>query len=177
MLSVEEARQRIISKFHILDKEYSSILDSLGQVIAEDIYSKVSVPPLDNSAMDGFAVRSVETNGANEDNPVRLEVRGCILAGELAPAIDQKESCCEIMTGSVMPTGFDAVIPVEQVEITNEGGRAFILINQSVQSGRNVRFSGADFKPGQVIAKKGQLLNPHILMAINARIPRELFHT
>ena len=55
MLSVEEARERIISKFHILDKEYSSILDSLGQVIAADIYSQVSVPPLHNSAMDGFA--------------------------------------------------------------------------------------------------------------------------
>ena len=49
-----------------------------------------------------------------------------------------------------MPTGFDAVIPVEQVEITDEGGRAFIVINQSVQTGRNVRFSGEDFKPGPV---------------------------
>ena len=137
-------------------------------VLARDVISTEEVPNFSNSAMDGFAVRSVETNGANEDNPVRLEVRGCILAGELAPAIDQKESCCEIMTGSVMPTGFDAVIPVEQVEITDEGGRAFIVINQSVQTGRNVRFSGEDFKPGQVVAKKGQLLNPHILMAINA---------
>jgi len=137
-------------------------------VLARDVISTEEVPNFSNSAMDGFAVRSVETNGANEDNPVRLEVRGCILAGELAPVIDQKESCCEIMTGSVMPTGFDAVIPVEQVEITDEGGRAFIVINQSVQTGRNVRFSGEDFKPGQVVAKKGQLLNPHILMAINA---------
>ena len=137
-------------------------------VLARDVISTEEVPNFSNSAMDGFAVRSVETNGANEDNPVRLEVRGCILAGELAPAIDQKESCCEIMTGSVMPTGFDAVIPVEQVEITDEDGRVFIVINQSTQTGRNVRFSGEDFKPGQVVAKKGQLLNPHILMAINA---------
>ena len=137
-------------------------------VLARDVISTEEVPNFSNSAMDGFAVRSVEANGANEDNPVRLEVRGCILAGELAPAIDQKESCCEIMTGSVMPTGFDAVIPVEQVEITDEDGRAFIVINQSTQTGRNVRFSGEDFKPGQVVAKKGQLLNPHILMAINA---------
>ena len=137
-------------------------------VLARDVISTEEVPNFSNSAMDGFAVRSVETNGANEDNPVRLEVRGCILAGELAPVIDQKESCCEIMTGSVMPSGFDAVIPVEQVEITDEGGKAFIVINQSVQTGRNVRFSGEDFKPGQVVAKKGQLLNPHILMAINA---------
>jgi len=137
-------------------------------VLARDVISTEEVPNFSNSAMDGFAVRSVETNGANEDNPVRLEVRGCILAGELAPVIDQKESCCEIMTGSVMPTGFDAVIPVEQVEITDEDGRAFIVINQSTQTGRNVRFSGEDFKPGQVVAKKGQLLNPHILMAINA---------
>ena len=70
MLSVEEARQRIISKFHILDKEYSSILDSLGQVIAEDIYSKVSVPPLDNSAMDGFALKTEDIVSASETNVV-----------------------------------------------------------------------------------------------------------
>ena len=70
MLSVEEARQRIISKFHILDKEDSSILDTLGQVIAEDIYSKVSVPPLDNSAMDGFALKDEDIMSASETNIV-----------------------------------------------------------------------------------------------------------
>jgi len=137
-------------------------------VLAEDVISTEEVPHFSNSAMDGFAVRSVETNGADANNPLKLVVRGCILAGELAPKIDQKGSCCEIMTGSVMPTGFDAVIPIEQVEFYDKDGRASIVINQSVQSGRNVRFSGEDFKPGQVIAKKGQLLNPHILMAINA---------
>ena len=137
-------------------------------VLAGDVISTEEVPHFSNSAMDGFAVRSFETNGANADNPIRLEVSGCILAGELAPEIDQNESCCEIMTGSIMPTGFDAVIPVEQVEFIDKDGKTFIVINQSVKSGRNVRFSGEDFKPGQMIAKKGQLLNPHILMAINA---------
>ena len=136
-------------------------------ILAEDLTSTEEVPRFSNSAMDGFAVRSLETNGADPDNPLRLVVRGCILAGELAPEINQKESCCEIMTGSLIPTGFDAVIPVEQVEYIEKDGRAFIVINQSVKSGRNVRFSGEDFKPGQVVAKKGQLLNPHILMAIN----------
>ena len=167
MITYKEAINILIHALQPLP-DFKIASEQAHGVLARDVISTEEVPNFSNSAMDGFAVRSVETNGANEDNPVRLEVRGCILAGELAPAIDQKESCCEIMTGSVMPTGFDAVIPVEQVEITDEGGRAFIVINQSVQTGRNVRFSGEDFKPGQVVAKKGQLLNPHILMAINA---------
>ena len=137
-------------------------------VLAGDLISTIEVPSFSNSAMDGFAVRSFETNGANAEKPVTLEVRGCILAGELAPEIDQRESCCEIMTGSIMPIGFDAVIPIEQVDIADEDGRAFILVSQSVQTGRNVRFSGEDFKPSETVAKKGQLLNPHILMAIIA---------
>jgi len=137
-------------------------------VLAGDLISTIEVPGFSNSAMDGFAVRSVETNRANAEKPITLEVRGCILAGELAPKIDQRESCCEIMTGSIMPIGFDAVIPVEQVAIADEDGRTFIRVSQSVQTGRNVRFSGEDFKPGQTVAKKGQLLNPHILMAIIA---------
>ena len=137
-------------------------------VLAEDLISTIEVPSFSNSAMDGFAVRSFETNGANAEKPVTLEVRGCILAGELAPEIDQRESCCEIMTGSIMPIGFDAVIPIEQVDIADEDGRAFILVSQSVQTGQNVRFSGEDFKPGETVAQKGQLLNPHILMAIIA---------
>ena len=167
MITYKEAINILIHALQPLP-DFKIASEQAHGVLARDVISTEEVPNFSNSAMDGFAVRSVETNGANEDNPVRLEVRGCILAGELAPAIDQKESCCEIMTGSVIPTGFDAVIPVEKVEITDEGGRAFIVINQSVQTGRNVRFSGEDFKPGQVVAKKGQLLNPHILMAINA---------
>ena len=62
-------------------------------VLAGDLISTIEVPSFSNSAMDGFAVRSVETTGANTENPVALEVRGCILAGELAPEIDQRESC------------------------------------------------------------------------------------
>ena len=67
-----------------------------------------------------------------------------------------------------MPIGFDSVIPIEQVDIADEDGRAFIRVSQSVQTGQNVRFSGEDFKPGETVAQKGQLLNPHILMAIIA---------
>ena len=167
MITYKEAINILIHALQPLP-DFKIASEQAHGVLARDVISTEEVPNFSNSAMDGFAVRSVETNGANEDNPVRLEVRGCILAGELAPEINQTESCCEIMTGSVMPTDFDAVIPVEQVELIDKDGRAFIVINQSVQTGRNVRFSGEDFKPGQVVAKKGQLLNPHILMAINA---------
>ena len=116
MLSVEEARQRIISKFHILDKEYSPILDSLGQVIAEDIYSKVSVPPLDNSAMDGFALKTEDIVTASETNIVYLNVVETIEAGRIPKKKILKGEASRIMTGAPIPEGATTVVPFEDTD-------------------------------------------------------------
>ena len=140
MITYKEAINILSNAFQPLP-DFKIASEQAHGVLARDVISTEEVPNFSNSAMDGFAVRSVEANGANEDNPVRLEVRGCILAGELPPVIDQKESCCEIMTGSVMPSGFDAVIPVEQIGVTEKDGRAFIFINQSFHSSLLFLFS------------------------------------
>ena len=85
MLSVEEALERILSFFHVLEPEEKPILDALGQVLAEDAVSQYDIPPLDNSAMDGYAVQATSVVGASEDSPVTLRVVGSVAAGELPP--------------------------------------------------------------------------------------------
>ncbi len=87
MLSVEEALQKILNEVIVLETETVPIMESLGQVLAEDIKSDINVPPLDNSAMDGYAVRAQDTRGASEKTPKVLKVIDTVIAG----AISKKE--------------------------------------------------------------------------------------
>ena len=82
MLSVEEALDKILARFNILSSENVSILNSLGQVLSKDVFSSIDVPPADNSAMDGYAVKSKDTAKASKTNPVILKVCGSVSAGE-----------------------------------------------------------------------------------------------
>ena len=81
MLSVEEARERVLEAFHVLEPEAAPILDTLGQVLAKDVKSGLDIPPLDNSAMDGYAVRSGDIDVTGP--PTTLKVVGAIAAGQL----------------------------------------------------------------------------------------------
>ena len=83
MLSVEETRERILAFCHVLELETRPILETQGQVLAEDIVGRFDVPPLDNSAMDGYAVQARGVEGATVDSPVVLRVVGSVAAGQL----------------------------------------------------------------------------------------------
>ena len=74
MISVEEALEKILDCVNLLEPEETPVLDCLGQVLAEDVYSSIDVPPLDNSAMDGFAVQAQDTLGASPESPRLLQV-------------------------------------------------------------------------------------------------------
>jgi molybdopterin molybdotransferase len=83
MISVEEALEKILSYVEVLEPERKPILDCLGQVLAEDVYSTIDVPPLDNSAMDGYALRAEDARGAGESSPRYLAVVGELAAGSM----------------------------------------------------------------------------------------------
>ena len=83
MISVEEALERILGFFEVLEPEEKPILDALGQVLAEDVVSPIDIPPLDNSAMDGYAVQAASVRGATEESPVVLDVLGSVAAGQV----------------------------------------------------------------------------------------------
>jgi len=82
-LSVEEAQERVLARFGPLAPERVPVLDGLGRVLAEDIVADMDVPPLDNSAMDGYAVRSDDIGGASRDRPARLRVVAELAAGRV----------------------------------------------------------------------------------------------
>ena len=156
MISVDEALDKIFSHIRPLGSEKVSLLDSLGRVIAEDIYAKRNIPPLDNSAMDGYAVRWEDIRNASQDHPIRLEVIEDLAAGFISTRTLEKGKAIRIMTGAPVPKGADTVIPVE--ESKKEDG--FALIFKTAVLGENIRKSGEDVKQGDRVIFKGDTIRP-----------------
>lgn len=156
MLSVEEAQERMLELVSPLKPERLPILEALGRVLAEDVCADSNIPPLDNSAMDGYAIRAEDTAGASRDHPVRLHVIGNLAAGYTFAHVIESGTAVRIMTGAPIPKGADAVIRFERT--TLDGNE--VEISAEVNSGRNVRRAGEDVRHGELILSRGALLRP-----------------
>jgi molybdopterin molybdotransferase len=156
MITVEEALDRILSRLAPLGAEKVTILDTLGRVMAEDIYAGRDIPPLDNSGMDGYALRWEDIRNASPDHPVQLEVIEDLPAGFVASQRVGKGQAIRIMTGAPVPKGADTVVPVEDTE--EKDRRAFIL--KSLGAGANIRRAGEDVKKGDLVISRGDLVRP-----------------
>ncbi|MBN1935442.1 MAG: molybdopterin molybdotransferase MoeA [Anaerolineae bacterium] len=156
MLSVEEALDKVLGMFRTLEPETTPILDALGRVLAEDIYSEVDIPPHDNSAMDGYAVIAADTVGAGRNTPVRLRVIENLAAGYVAEKQVTQGAAIRIMTGAPIPAGADAVI---QFEDTRQEGE-WVDLFRPVSVGQNIRFAGEDVRQGDLILSQGTLIRP-----------------
>jgi molybdopterin molybdotransferase len=151
LLSVEQARDRILARFDRLDIETVSLASAAGRTLGSRITAGFNVPPFANSSMDGFAIASRESEGATPDNPVILRVSQRIAAGSGASEAVLSGCCARIMTGAPLPPGADAVIPFEEVE--DHGER--IEVTASVMAGSCVRPSGNDLRQGQTVLEPG----------------------
>src|SRR3989338_8206232 len=118
MISVEQAKKIILKNIlPIREFEYLTLSFCLGRIAAIDIKSKGDIPPFDNSAMDGFAVRARDVHGASRQSPVILEVIEDVPAGYVAQRIIKLNQAIRIMTGAPIPKGADAVIMVENTSL------------------------------------------------------------
>ncbi len=161
MLSVEEALERVLSHFHPLDQERVPILEALGRVLAEEIISTLDVPPHANSAMDGYAVRAADTEGATPSSPLKLRVIGEVAAGRVAVQDVASATAIRIMTGAPIPSGADAVVCLENTS----HDETFVYVRSEVGPGKDLRLAGEDVKRGQRVIEKGIRLRPeHIGM-------------
>ena len=156
MITVEEALEKILSYIQPLGSEKVSILEALGRVIAEDIYADRDIPPLDNSGMDGYAVRSEDIRNADQNHPVRLEVIEDLPAGFISTKTVGKGQAIRIMTGAPIPRGADTIVPVEETKKKDE----FVSIFKSFPTGEYIRKAGEDVKRGDHIISKGDIIRP-----------------
>ncbi|TKG68477.1 molybdopterin molybdotransferase MoeA [Prauserella endophytica] len=156
MISVDEHRATVTELLGTRPAVELPLADCAGLVLAEDVRAQVSLPPFDNSAMDGYAVRSVDVAGATEDTPVELPVSEDIPAGRTDVPALLPGTVDRIMTGAPMPTGADSVVIVERTD----GGTGKVRIFASAAPGAHIRRTGEDVAAGTVALTAGTVLGP-----------------
>jgi molybdopterin molybdotransferase len=164
LISVEEALDKVLSYIEVLEPERRPVLDCLGQILAEDVYSTIDIPPLDNSAMDGFAVRAEDTRGAGESSQRLLAVVGEAAAGSMPTKEVGPGTAIRIMTGAPLPEGADAVVKFEDTDEVDRKSSGMDLSQIGIlceaKKGLNVRRRGEDIAGGSLVLRKGTVLRP-----------------
>jgi len=154
VIALDEARAHVLERVNPLDPVAIAPADAVGCVVAEAVTSPEPVPPFDNTAMDGFAVRAVDTTNA----PIELEIAGTLAAGadpagfKVIPG-----AAVRIMTGAPLPPGADAIVMVERTTVDGEGTR--VRIEHAARPGDHVRRAGEDVRPGDVVVDVGTVLS------------------
>lgn len=151
MIEVWEAKKIIDLEIKLLNSEKKYILDSLNRVLSEDIYAHDNLPPFDKSAMDGFAIRSCDTQNKGK---VLLKIKSLIKAGDFCDQTLQENETYKIMTGAMLPRGADAVIEIEKVKVENENLHIF----EEVKKGNNIIKLGEEILKGDVPLKRGTFI-------------------
>lgn len=153
LMSLELALEQILDAITPIDDfETRSIMDAFGRILAESIHSPLNVPPYQNSAMDGYAVRGLDLPASGETT---LKLMGTSWAGTPFAGEVGKQQCVRIMTGAKMPKGADTVIMQEDVQKTDQQ----ISIGDGHKSGQHVRHIGEDIREGEEVLQPGKVLN------------------
>ena len=154
MLTVEEARDRILAQLVPLAPVELPLGDAIGAVAAADVVAGHALPRFPNSAMDGFAVRRADIAGASSENPIALEVVGEVRAGDPGSISISPGECVQIMTGAVVPSDTDAIVPVEDTEMTESK----VWVRAEPPPAGHIRKAGEDVTAGEVVVRDGQEL-------------------
>lgn len=162
-LSVDQALETVLARFTPLEAEAVPLTAALGRVLAEDIVAAEDLPPFDNAAVDGYAVRGEEVAAARREAPVRLRVVGEIAAGTTAAVELEPGAAMRVMTGAPLPPGADTVVPREQTDAGEAGMAAeagWVRILSPLPAGQNVRRAGEDVRRGERVLERGIRLRP-----------------
>jgi len=147
LLPLNAAIRRIVEQVDaVLDTEYVSLYAANNRVIAHDVVSTINVPPADNSAMDGYALRAADLNTHATLTQVGTALAGLPFVGEL-----QTGQCVRIMTGAIIPHGADSVEMQENTEVRDQQVRFL----QNIDVGQNIRRSGSDIANQQLVITRG----------------------
>lgn len=156
MITVGAAVQLILKQIHPLTAEEVSISAAHGRILCENVRASRSVPPFDNSAMDGFAVRWNDVARASAQSPVTLRIVEAVRAGYVAKKHVASGTAIKIMTGAPLPRGADTIVRVEDTQVSSHS----VSIRKNDGAASHIRKAGEDIKTGQMILAKGRTLAP-----------------
>jgi len=161
-LSVAEATTRIVEQARPVEAITVPLDRALGHALARDVEARATLPPFDNSAMDGYAVRTDDVVGASPESPARLRVRERVRAGEVpSRSIDEGEAV-RIMTGAPVPPGCETVVRVEHTD-GEWGEPGWVRVTSDSDARRHVRPGGLDMREGDVVLEAGTTVTPGVL--------------
>ena len=167
MISYQYSK-RILKKatIKIKDEDIKST-NSLNRVVSKNVYSGINYPSGDNAAFDGYAINSNDTKNIKKNLPKKFKIIGLIAAGNKPfKKKIKKYDTVEIMTGGIIPKGFDTIIPIEQIIFyPNKKNKKYILIEKKISKYNHVRFAGSDFKKKEIIVKKNTIIQPNHILA------------
>ena len=164
-ISLEEARAIITKSLRPIDRVERVPLDAAhGRVLAQELVASADVPPFSRAAMDGYALRAVDTTGATPARPAILTCIEKVFTGQMPSMTIEAGQCTEIATGAPMPPGADSVVMVEQTDAEGTTVRIFA----AADVGQNIGRQGADIKRGQTVMRAGETLNASRVGAIAA---------
>ncbi|MBW3590287.1 MAG: molybdopterin molybdotransferase MoeA [Actinobacteria bacterium] len=162
MVPVDEYSRRILDSVHTLPACTVLLGEALGRVAAQDVHCHLDLPPFDTAAMDGFAVRSRDVAGASEHTPARLRVVGEVRMGRVSDRRLGKGQAMAVPTGSQVPPGADAVVPIEQCVVAN----SMLSVHEPIGQGKHVRLAGEDLTSGELIVATGNRLRAMDMAAL-----------
>ena len=148
--------QDLFDKYCKAESEEINCEDAYGRVLFNDVYSRMDFPPFDKALKDGFAILSEDSYGASEESPNTLEIIDFLEAGSITDKVVEKGKCVEISTGAAMPEGANAVVMVEYSEKFDDKVNLLTTATPS----QDVAKKGSDIEEGNLILKKGDVLNP-----------------
>ena len=164
LLSIHEAQQQILSVIKPASPEMCRVEEACGRILAAMVHSPLNLPPFTNSNMDGFAVRSADILKASPLSPVHLPVKMDIPAGSSSLNSLAPGTAARILTGAPIPSGADAVIPIENTDqsgpVQSVSLPESVAFYASVRPGENCRPAGQDVPVGQLVLKAGRILQP-----------------
>lgn len=160
MISLEEARELVLSRVEPLTVETVPVLDAVGRVSADDLRSDIDIAPFAHSAMDGFAVRAADIADASEGAPVEMPVIAEVAAGDVYEGPIGSGECVRIMTGAPLPDAADSIVKYEVVRVVAGEGRlgGRVAFTAPTEESSNVRAAGEEAKAGEVIVKAGEVI-------------------
>ncbi|SFJ62589.1 molybdopterin molybdotransferase MoeA [Thermoflavimicrobium dichotomicum] len=161
-IKVSEAQARIHPYVRAGQTETISLHESHGRYLAEDIYANEHLPHFRRSGMDGFAIRSEDTQGASREQPVLLEVQETVPCGSVPNLPVTSGKATRIMTGAAVPDGADAVIMIEMTTSIEKDGKNYIAISREIEAGQNILPIGDEVTKGTLLLQKGQKINPGV---------------
>jgi len=158
MIPIKEAKSIVEKHLFEVEKEQVLLKNAGDRILAQDVVASFPSPRFDNSAMDGFAVRSVDTIGASNDSPVTLNMVGVSSAGTPSNVSIKEGECIQCMTGAKIPNGADAIVMVEDSSGFSEADVVQIMIETS--PGKHIRKEAEEIKKGKVLIPAGTRITP-----------------